>query len=102
MSWPVSARAAWLGRQGRQRCFHDGAGDGPSGFRALWTGRLTIHTQPGTVAWLRQVLETLDGARIDVEHLSIHTPDLDDVFFAVTGHATTEPTTRQQEEALQR
>ncbi len=56
----------------------------------------------GSVAWLRQVLETLDGARIDVEHLSIHTPDLDDVFFAVTGHATTEPTTRQQEEALQR
>ncbi len=27
----------------------------------------------------------LDDARIEVEQLSIHTPDLDDVFFAVTG-----------------
>jgi ABC-2 type transport system ATP-binding protein len=35
------------------------------------------------------VLDELDRARIDVEHLSIHSPDLDDVFFAVTGHPTT-------------
>jgi len=55
----------------------------------------------GSVASLRRVLDKLDDARITVEHLSIHTPDLDDVFFAVTGHATTEPTTRQEEEALQ-
>ena len=27
----------------------------------------------------------LDDAGVEVEHLSIHTPDLDDVFFAVTG-----------------
>ena len=50
---------------------------------------------------LRQVLNELADARIDVEQLSIHTPDLDDVFFAVTGHAPLEPG-RQQEEALQR
>ena len=50
---------------------------------------------------LRQVLNELADARIDVEHFSIHTPDLDDVFFAVTGHAPLEPG-RQQEEALQR
>jgi ABC-2 type transport system ATP-binding protein len=56
----------------------------------------------GSIASLRRVLNELDNAGIDVEHLSIHTPDLDDVFFAVTGRATTEPTARQEEEALQR
>ncbi|HEX5290561.1 MAG TPA: ATP-binding cassette domain-containing protein [Streptosporangiaceae bacterium] len=50
---------------------------------------------------LRRVLNELDTARIAVEHLSIHTPDLDDVFFAVTGHAVIEPASRQEEEALQ-
>jgi ABC-2 type transport system ATP-binding protein len=44
----------------------------------------------GGVASLRRLLEQLDDARIEVEHLSIHTPDLDDVFFAVTGHPATE------------
>jgi ABC-2 type transport system ATP-binding protein len=47
----------------------------------------------GSVASLRRLLEQLDDARIEVEHLSIHTPDLDDVFFAVTGHPTSEPAT---------
>lgn len=55
----------------------------------------------GSVASIRQVLNELDDARIDVEHLSIHTPDLDDVFFAVTGHTSSEPA-RHEEEALQR
>jgi ABC-2 type transport system ATP-binding protein len=55
----------------------------------------------GSVASLRRVLDELDHARIDVEHLSIHSPDLDDVFFAVTGHPAAEPTTRQEEEVLQ-
>jgi ABC-2 type transport system ATP-binding protein len=55
----------------------------------------------GTAAALRRLLGQLDSARIEVEHLSIHTPDLDDVFFAVTGHPTTEPTPPKQE-ALQR
>jgi ABC-2 type transport system ATP-binding protein len=55
----------------------------------------------GSVASLRRLLSELDDARIDVEDLSIHSPDLDDVFFAVTGHATTEPATRQHEEVLQ-
>jgi ABC-2 type transport system ATP-binding protein len=31
----------------------------------------------------------LHEARIDVERLSIHTPDLDDVFLAVTGSPVT-------------
>ncbi len=42
----------------------------------------------GSVTELRRLLARLDDAHIDVEHLSIHMPDLDDVFFAVTGHAT--------------
>jgi ABC-2 type transport system ATP-binding protein len=58
---------------------------------------------PGSssVASLRRVLNELHDARIDVENLSVHSPDLDDVFFAVTGHATTESTARQEEEVLQ-
>jgi ABC-2 type transport system ATP-binding protein len=44
----------------------------------------------GSVAELRRMFARLDDARIDVEQLSIHTPDLDDVFFAVTGHSTSE------------
>jgi ABC-2 type transport system ATP-binding protein len=55
----------------------------------------------GSIASLRRVLDELDDARITVEHLSIHTPDLDDVFFAVTGRSAIEPTPRQEEEVLQ-
>jgi ABC-2 type transport system ATP-binding protein len=44
----------------------------------------------GDVASLRHLLEQLDDARIVVEELSIHSPDLDDVFFAVTGQPTLE------------
>ena len=55
----------------------------------------------GSVASLRRVLNELDDARIAVENLSVHMPDLDDVFFAVTGHSAIETTPRQQEEALQ-
>jgi ABC-2 type transport system ATP-binding protein len=43
----------------------------------------------GSVAGLRRLLRQLDDAAIDVENLSIHMPDLDDVFFAVTGHLST-------------
>ena len=41
----------------------------------------------GTVAALRRLLEQLDHAQIEVGQLSVDSPDLDDVFFAVTGHA---------------
>jgi ABC-2 type transport system ATP-binding protein len=44
----------------------------------------------GDVATLRRLLAQLDDARIPVAELSIHSPDLDDVFFAVTGYPTTE------------
>ena len=68
----------------------------PDGLRAaaaLFAGarpddeRLTVDVpSDGTVASLRRLLEQLDEARIDVEQLSVHGPDLDDVFFSVTGH----------------
>jgi ABC-2 type transport system ATP-binding protein len=39
----------------------------------------------GNVPALRALLNQLDRAAIEVDGLSIHTPDLDDVFFALTG-----------------
>jgi ABC-2 type transport system ATP-binding protein len=44
----------------------------------------------GGVRSLRRLLAQLDDAHVEVEQLWIHTPDLDDVFFAVTGHPTAE------------
>jgi len=44
----------------------------------------------GNLRSLRKVLEQLDGARIEGDGLSIHTPDLDDVFFALTGGPSTQ------------
>ncbi|MEQ4721149.1 ATP-binding cassette domain-containing protein [Nonomuraea sp. B19D2] len=41
----------------------------------------------GGVRSLRTLLDRLDAHSIDVEELSVHTPDLDDVFLALTGHA---------------
>ncbi|MDG4826207.1 ATP-binding cassette domain-containing protein [Asanoa sp. WMMD1127] len=42
----------------------------------------------GGVRALRALLDRLERAGIEVEDLSVHTPDLDDVFFALTGHPT--------------
>jgi ABC-2 type transport system ATP-binding protein len=39
----------------------------------------------GRVSTLRALLKQLDDADVDVESLTVHTPDLDDVFFALTG-----------------
>ena len=39
----------------------------------------------GNLRSLRALLDRLDRAEVEVEDLAIHTPDLDDVFFAVTG-----------------
>jgi len=41
----------------------------------------------GGVASLRRLLDDLDGAAIEAAELSVHTPDLDDVFLALTGHS---------------
>jgi ABC-2 type transport system ATP-binding protein len=39
---------------------------------------------------VRALLNQLDEHSIEVEDFSVHTPDLDDVFLALTGHASTE------------
>jgi ABC-2 type transport system ATP-binding protein len=44
----------------------------------------------GSVQSLRAVLDQLDRAAIAVENVAVHTPDLDDVFFALTSHAATQ------------
>jgi ABC-2 type transport system ATP-binding protein len=48
----------------------------------------------GGVKSLRALLDRLDEYSINVEEFSVHTPDLDDVFLALTGHASTEATAR--------
>ena len=44
----------------------------------------------GRAKSLRALLDRLDEHSIDVEEFSAHTPDLDDVFLALTSHASTE------------
>jgi ABC-2 type transport system ATP-binding protein len=44
----------------------------------------------GGVRSLRALLERVDNKNIEVANLVVHTPDLDDVFFALTGHPVTE------------
>jgi ABC-2 type transport system ATP-binding protein len=39
----------------------------------------------GSVRTMRTVLQRLEDASVEVEALTVHTPDLDDVFFALTG-----------------
>ncbi|GAA3758920.1 daunorubicin resistance protein DrrA family ABC transporter ATP-binding protein [Plantactinospora mayteni] len=48
----------------------------------------------GSVRDLRALLDRLDGESIEVDTLSVHTPDLDDVFLALTGQA------KQKQETL--
>ena len=48
----------------------------------------------GKARSLRALLARLDEHSIDVEEFSVHTPDLDDVFFALTSHSSTEAIAR--------
>jgi ABC-2 type transport system ATP-binding protein len=43
---------------------------------------------------LRALLDRLDEYAIDIEEFSVHTPDLDDVFLALTGHSGMEASAR--------
>jgi ABC-2 type transport system ATP-binding protein len=52
----------------------------------------------GNVATLRRVLRDLDEAGVDVVDLALHTPDLDDVFFALTGRGAQPAESRTEEE----
>ncbi|MFD4204534.1 ATP-binding cassette domain-containing protein [Micromonospora tulbaghiae] len=44
----------------------------------------------GGVSAVKDLLGRLDAAGVEVESMSLHTPDLDDVFLALTGHRTEE------------
>jgi ABC-2 type transport system ATP-binding protein len=56
---------------------------------------LTVAGDGGTKS-LRALLDRLAEHDIEAEELSVHTPDLDDVFLALTGHKT-EDTSDQSE-----
>ncbi|MET0188206.1 MAG: ATP-binding cassette domain-containing protein [Pseudonocardia sediminis] len=47
----------------------------------------------GGVASLRSLLDRLDSAAVEVADLTVHTPDLDDVFLALTGRTGAEKET---------
>ncbi|MFD7291770.1 ATP-binding cassette domain-containing protein [Streptomyces sp. NPDC059897] len=69
----------------------------PGGYRAAVAALRDVTTDDealtvripsdGTQAELRSVLDWLDAAGVEADELSVHTPDLDDVFFALTGDA---------------
>ncbi len=44
----------------------------------------------GSVRSIKALLDRLDDQSIDVNEFSVHTPDLDDVFFAITSHPDTQ------------
>lgn len=49
---------------------------------------LALHIpSDGSRRALRSSLDRLDSARIEADELTVHTPDLDDVFFALIGGA---------------
>ena len=47
----------------------------------------------GSLRSLKTLIDLLDGQAIAVDELSVHTPDLDDVFLALTGNPATEKVT---------
>ncbi|WP_433557281.1 ATP-binding cassette domain-containing protein [Pseudonocardia xinjiangensis] len=52
----------------------------------------------GDVRSLRALLDQLDRAAIEVDELTVHTPDLDDVFLALTGRPAEEQQPQSQKE----
>jgi len=59
---------------------------------------LTLHVpSDGSVRSLRALLNRLDSASVEVVELSVHTPDLDDVFLALTGQPDTRHADKQKE-----
>jgi len=60
-------------------------------FRRDDTLTLEVPSDGGAIA-VRELLNRLGDTAAAVDDVSVHTPDLDDVFFALTGHPTTEAT----------
>jgi len=67
-----------------------------SAFRHEDTLTLEVPSDGGATA-VRAVLNRLGDTADEVDEVSVHTPDLDDVFFALTGHPTTEATDNEME-----
>ncbi|HTZ24845.1 MAG TPA: ABC transporter, partial [Streptosporangiaceae bacterium] len=59
-------------------------------FRHDDTLTLEVPSDGGAVA-VRDLLNRLGDTADEVDDVSVHTPDLDDVFFALTGRATAQP-----------
>jgi ABC-2 type transport system ATP-binding protein len=55
------------------------------------TRTLEVPSDGGAIA-VRELLNRLGDTAAQVDEVSVHTPDLDDVFFALTGHPTAEAT----------
>ncbi|MFE5240200.1 MULTISPECIES: ATP-binding cassette domain-containing protein [unclassified Streptomyces] len=54
----------------------------------------------GSQRELRTILDRLDAAGIEADELTVHTPDLDDVFFALTGTGVPAQSTNQSKETV--
>jgi ABC-2 type transport system ATP-binding protein len=54
----------------------------------LADGQIQTIPHDGSVSSLRELFGRLDDEAVEVAGLTVHTPDLDDVFFALTGHDT--------------
>src|SRR5689334_20715872 len=65
-------------------------------FRHEDTLTLEVPSDGGATA-VRAVLNRLGDTADEVDEVSVHTPDLDDVFFALTGHPTAKPTKEEME-----
>ena len=53
----------------------------------------------GDLTALRAVLDRVDREQLTARALTMHTPDLEDVFFALTGRRGTEESTRSWRDA---
>ena len=64
-------------------------------FRHEETLTLEVPSDGGAVA-VRALLNRLGDMAADVDEVSVHTPDLDDVFFALTGRPTARTTAEME------
>ncbi len=60
---------------------------------------LEVPSDSGAIA-VRELLNRLGDTAAEVDEVSVHTPDLDDVFFALTGHPTAEAGARNGERPM--
>lgn len=58
---------------------------------------LSIATKGG-VGKLKEILQRLDAAKIEIDNVSLRRPTLDDVFLSLTGHSTAQEKTEDKDE----